>query len=162
MIIRIIFFVILTIISACLYRAGGMAKEETARPKWIPKGIRNTKARDFGVPLCAVLSLIVLGYLHWTLILVFGMMFGSMTTYWKRKHTDATWFSWVLTGFFYGVSVLPVVIAYGLWVGFTCRVIATSIFVMAWSLFIGNDVVEEMGRGAINNITLAFLLIGGL
>jgi len=136
----------LSVLAGVLYRWGGQGKPF------------NTKYRDLGCPLVAVASLAIIGCWHWSLILVFGLMFGAMTTYWKKKGTDAEWYNWAITAFFYAIAVLPVVWVYGLWIPLAWRVVCNTFFITLWSESIDSDVWEERGRGFINNITLLFFI----
>jgi len=119
----------------------------------------NTKFRDFGVPAIGILLLTILGGWHWIYILCFGLYFGSMTTYWKKKGTDAKWWNWLLTGLGYSLAFLPFAITSGHWIGFIIRTIIVSIATMVWSDEVGNPVIEECGRGFITTATLPLLLI---
>ena len=82
--IHIIVWLCATICSAILYRMGGA------------EGY-NTKFRDFGVPFVGIALLAYLNPLHadfktWiAYFLTFGLYFGSMTTYWKKKGTGPYW-----------------------------------------------------------------------
>jgi hypothetical protein len=132
-------------LSAILYRMGGA------------KGY-NTKFRDVG---CSLISTLLLGFLffwHWSLILVFGLTWGSLTTYWKRS-PKAYWYHWLLTGIMYSVATLPFVFFMGDWVGFVVRTLTLGLLTCAWSELIDNDVVEELGRGAFIVLTLPLLFV---
>lgn len=134
------------IISGILYRMGGAAGY-------------NTKFRDFGCPTVMVIVLACLGMFHWTLILVFGLSFASLTTYFKKKGTEAKWYNWMLVGLTDGLSVLPLCFVYPIWRGFAWRILACTVTTTLCSCIIGNDVVEEVGRGIIRVMTLPLLLI---
>lgn len=141
------FFVVLLLscISSCLYRMGGSARY-------------NTKYRDI---LCSLISVLAIGYLvawHWTLFLVFGLTWASLTTYWKAG-PKAYWFNWIFTGVGYSVAVLPFCIAEGHWLGFVSRTFILGISTMIWSELNSNAVWEEMGRGALLILTVPILLI---
>ena len=143
---NILIWSVLVVASAVLYRMGGSDKYDT---KW----------RDLGVPLCSVLALTVLSYWHWVLCIYYLLLFGSLTTYWKKQGTDADWWNWSLTGFFYGLSVAPYVFVSGHWLGFGLYVAFVTIAVTLWSELIKNSVWEENGRGAIIVLGLPLLLI---
>lgn len=140
-------------IGGILYHLGGIGKPY------------NTKYRDFGVPLVGVLLLWYLYPFHagWqeylAYFLTFGLYFGSMTTYWKKKGSDATWLSWLLTGFGYSVAFLPFAIVSGFWFGFFLRLVVCSLATMIWSQKFTNVVWEEVGRGVITTVTIPLLLI---
>lgn len=140
-------FIIITssILSAVLYRMGGSA-------------YYNTKYRDIG---CALISTLLIGYLvswHWTLILVFGLTWAALTTYWKAG-PKAYWFHWLFTGMGYSLSVLPFCIAEGHWIGLLVRTVVLSLLTMIWSEINGNAVKEELGRGFLIPATIPLLLI---
>lgn len=144
---KILLIILLSILAGVLYRMGGSGR-------W------NTKARDFGVPMCMVAVMAVLGHFHWILIPCFGLLFASLTTYFKKKGKDAFWWNWALVGLATGLSMLPFAILTGCWLGFGARVLVLTIFVTIWSEANGNAVIEEFGRGALIVGTLPLLLIG--
>ncbi len=157
--IKIATWILVTILSSCLYRLGGASKEGN----WYDF-LCNTKVRDFGVPLCGILLMVLLYHNYgWKILLsyflTFGLYFGSLTTYWKKKGTEATWKNWLMTGFGYSVAFLPFAFVSGLWLGFALRCVICSIATMIWSQKTGNVVWEECGRGVIANGTLLLLLI---
>lgn len=137
---------VLAAIAGWCYRAGGSGKF-------------NTKVRDMGVAACVVAWFAASGFLSWELLLVFGLQFGSETTYFKKKGRDAVWWNWVLVGFVTSLAVLPAVIHYGHWVGFGLRVFAQTFLVATWSMMFGDVEWEEGGRGAWQILTLPLLLI---
>ena len=137
--------IVATIICSTCYRLGGAS------------GF-NTKYRDVG---CSIITCLLAGYLiswNWTLILCFGLLWGALSTYWKRT-ADSKWYNWLFTGTFYSVAMLPYVIAECLWVGFISRTIILGALTMIWSELISNDVQEELGRGAFIILTLPLLMI---
>jgi hypothetical protein len=146
----VILVMVLSAIAGLLYRMGGAA------------GF-NTKFRDLGCPTLGLLLLWVTDGFHlplwWAYLLCFGLYFGSLTTYWKKKGTDAHWYNWIFTGLGYSIAFLPYAIATGHWVGFAIRTIVVTFGIMFWSEKIGNVVWEESGRGVISTITLPLLLI---
>jgi hypothetical protein len=135
--------VIASTLAGTWYRFGGASKE------WF--ALANTKWRDLGVPLVICLSI----PFHWSLGICFLLSFGSMTLYWKRHGTDAQWYNWALTGFFYTVAFLPYFyLTNTLMNWLLCCVTVTSL-VTIWSEFIDLDWLEEFGRWFIT----AYLLI---
>lgn len=143
-----IYFVIIlaSIISSCAYRMGGASGY-------------STYYRDVG---CSLLSVLMLGYIiawHWILILVFGLTWGALSTYFKKKGTDAKWFNWILVGLALSLATLPIIIVYGHWVGFFLRTIVLSLSIMSWSETNDNAVLEECGRGFLIPITIPLLLV---
>lgn len=143
--IKILIIIIAAIVSAVLYRMGGASGYDT-------------KYRDVGCSIVLCGCIAYLGALHWTLILCFGLMWGALSTYWK-KGPNARWYNWLLTGLGYSLAILPFVIYDGCWIGFLSRTIALSGLVMIWSEVVSNVVWEECGRGALIIITLPLLFI---
>ena len=141
-------FLLLTVSSGLLYWMGGYGKPF------------NTKCRDFGCPAMMVLTMWLLGQLHWALFFCFGAMFGACTTYWKRKGSDAQWYNWALHSFFIGLSMI-------FWVYFTHHsflwfgiyVLAVTGTMTTWSQLIGNVFFEEFGRGALIIMMLPLLIL---
>lgn len=78
---KIVIIILASCFSSLVYRAGGMSKELSAEPKWIPMFMRKSLYRDCG---CSLVACLLAGYLlawHWTLILCFGLMWGALSTY---------------------------------------------------------------------------------
>lgn len=132
----IVLEIILIVASAVLYRMGGADGY-------------NTKFRDFGCPLAAIASALIVGLRHWSLFICFWFLFGAMTTYWKRKGEDARWFNWLMTGFMYAMAFLPAVWFLGRWEAFIYFTAVLSVATMVWSEMMDDVVWEECGRGAI-------------
>lgn len=144
--------VLLSIIAGVFYRAGGNGS--------------GTLWRDIGVSACMVLVMVLMGHWHWTLTLCFGLLWASLTTYNKwvgyffNRHDKSTvyWESWLVTGLFYGLAMLPYVIYDGNWVGFWLRTSVLALFTCLWSESIGKDWLEESGRGFAIIATLGIFL----
>ena len=149
--------IILSLLSGILYRAGGMGKEDDAKPKWIPKKIRNTKVRDLGIPAIGIITMIILNGWHWIYPLCFLAVFGAQTTYLKKKGKDATALNWFLVGLLFSIAWIPFTIITHNWLGFLYRTIIVTVFTTLWSQFNDDVFVEEFGRGFIQTMTL-FLL----
>lgn len=133
-------------ISGVLYRMGGSDNF-------------NTKWRDIGVSICVVACLSLLGFFHWVLLIVFGLQFGSLTTYFKKKGSEARYWNWAIVGLSDGLTMAPIAVVYGNWLGFGIRTAVCALLTSTWSSLIGNAVLEENGRGWIRVITLPLLLI---
>ena len=142
---KAIITLITAILGGILYRVGGTS----AGTKW----------RDLGLPALSIGLLTLLNGWNWTYILCFGLYFGSLTTYWKQKGTDAKWYHWLMTGFGYSLAFLPFAFVSGLWFGFALRCVMCSILIMIASEKISNATLEEFARGFIATITLLLLLI---
>jgi hypothetical protein len=152
MAIKIATWIIVSAVAGLLYRLGGVGKPY------------DTKFRDMGVPFVGIVLLLII-YPHYSLkyiiayLLTFGLYFASMTTYWKRKGSDAKWWNWLLTGLGYSLAFLPFAIVSGEYFGFCLRLVLCSVATMIWSEKIDNVVWEEFGRGVICTATLPLLLI---
>lgn len=145
MILKILAVIVASNICAVLYRMGGSQYYHTL---W----------RDAG---CSLISTLLIGYLiawHWTLILVFGLTWGALSTYYKRGPT-AHWWNWLLVGAGISLATLPFIIAEGHWLGFASRTIILSGGVMIVSELEGNAVREELLRGFLICATIPLLLI---
>ncbi len=146
---KILFVIILSLLSGVLYRLGGIGKPF------------NTKFRDCGCPLVALICLWLLKGFNlgfwWAYLLTFGLGWGVMTTYWKKKGTDAKWWNWLLTGAGYGLSALPLCWIGVHWYVLLYRTVVLSIGTMLWSDWQGNVVWEECGRGALITATIPLL-----
>lgn len=138
-----IIIIILSIVAGGLYRLGGTNK--------------GTLWRDLGVPIVATIVLVILGVkIWWALLLHFGLLYGSLTTYHKwvgklfgRKDKEVHIESWAMTGFCYGFALLPVALALDNWTFFLLRSAILSLAVALWSEFIDEVNSEESGRGIL-------------
>lgn len=120
------------------YRLGGIGKP------W------STKYRDLLVPLFICLAM----PFHWSIVICYVLSFGSMTTYWKKKGTDAQWWNWALTGFFYTLAYLPYFLCVSNIYHFLLSCILVTSLVTLWSQFIDIDWLEEFGRGFITALVI--------
>ena len=148
------YFIIITlsIISGVFYKLGG-----TGGAWW-----KNTKARDFGVPAMAVTLLLLLGASApwWIFFLLFGCMFGSLTTYCKfGGQENVEWFNWCFTGILYGIAALPFAWFSGNWIGFAIRTVVLGFSIMFVSEKFDNVFWEEGSRGILFTATIPLLLI---
>lgn len=146
----------LAVMGAVLYRIGGSDLHLANK----------TKYRDAGTSLCAILMLMILNpqliLSSWLgLLLSFGLSWGVMTTYFKKKGEDAKWYNWIIVGFAFGIAFLPYALETGLWLPLLYRTIITTIFVTMWSEAIGNATLEELGRGFIFCISVFFFISRG-
>jgi len=136
---------ILSGISAVLYRLGGAHGYSTLY-------------RDVGCSLISVLFLGVFIAWHWSLILVFGLTWGALSTYWKRG-ANSRWWNWLLTGLGYGAATLPFCFIGGYWAQISIRIIVLGLTTMLWSEIYNDPVWEECGRGALLVLTMPLLLL---
>lgn len=129
-----------SIVSSILYRAGGLGQDEKY---WIPKWMRHSWVRDWLCPLCVLFPLF-LQHPSWQFLLAYGAIGGALTTYWDWLFKfDNFWFS----GFIVGLGLLPLVFC-----GMPFILVIVKAFFLAvtwglWSLLIGEDHIEEHGRG---------------
>jgi len=139
----------LSFLNAILYRLGG------------EKGY-NTKLRDLGVPLITTATFVVYSYPFFPLsigmlLLHFGLLFASLTTYFKKKGEDAHWWNWLLCGIAYSLSALPITFILHNWIGFGLRTVILTGIVVAVSELSDNVWVEECSRGFIITATIPLL-----
>ena len=142
---KALLIIIFSIISGCCYRAGG-------------SGNYPRQARLIGVPLLSCGMLMFFDF-RWWIFLCIPLMIGAISTYWKKKGTDAMWWNWALHGLGLSLAMLPYAIVSGHWIGFTMRTIVLTSLVTIWSEEISNAVVEEFGRGFLTVVTIPILLI---
>lgn len=157
---------VMTILSAFLYRLGGMSKAQAmADMPWLPLALVHGKARDVG---CAAL---VTGWVAlfqpaaaWYIYLIsFAITLAALTTYYDFINGDDNYY---LHGVGIAAGLLPFII-YGVATGtayinilwFGVRIIALGGFMGLWCKVFSNDYVEEYGRGASIIASLPILLI---
>jgi hypothetical protein len=145
---KIIILLILSIISGVLYRMGGKGKPF------------NTKYRDLGCPLIALIALwLLVGFqlsYWWVYFLMFGLMFGALTTYWDFLFGfDNYWFH----GFMVGLSTFPLFWLGIYWWAILIYSISLAVSMGIWSKLINWDVAEEFGRGFFITSLLSTLFL---
>lgn len=155
-----IWLIPLTILSAILYRLGGWGDEGRKQFPNAPDWLFNTKARDIGCALCACLAVRLLcgSDIVWYLYIpCFGLLFGSLTTYWDFINgKDNFW----LHGFACGIAFMPFAFHITWW-ALLLRAVVLAVGMGLVSVLSGKDIVEECGRGALIIATLPLILIGG-
>lgn len=119
----------------------------------------NTKVRDLGVPTIITLWL-WLGY-GWSLwyLLHFGLLFGSLTTYWKKKGSDAKWWNWALHALGIGIAGYSLSIPFGWSYWYLWRTIILCVGITLWSEGIGNVKLEAGGRGGMIMLTIPLIFL---
>lgn len=143
--------VLLMCLSGWLYRQGGSAD----KPKWL------WKARDVGSNLCVIGWLLLNGFHSWWLVLSFGLMWASLSSYFNKKNAEERWWNFALHGFFIGFSLLPLAIIGDIaWLHFGIRCLAMAMFFGMWTQIEDNAVVSEVGRGVFMVLSLPVLLYG--
>jgi len=80
---KILAYIILTLLLAYFYRCGGISREQPS-PFPIPKFLRHSWVRDFGCSIClAIMCGIWFGF-NWWLLLVAGLSNLALRTYWDE------------------------------------------------------------------------------
>ena len=145
--------VAVSFVAGVLYRLGGVGKPF------------NTKYRDFGVPIVYMLYLLYSGatfniYLALSTIL----LYASLTTYWKcisrwigKDIENVYWWNWLATGFFYGLTLLPMCFMEVSFSAIILRAVVLGVLTMIWSEKISDVEWEEFGRGFLIIVTLIIL-----
>lgn len=163
---NIIYVILLSIISAILYRLGGSSKEDRDKEfPWLPKWIKSfPKKRDVGCNLCVIASSLILG-IHapiWAWVICFGLTWASLSTYWDELFGyDNHWFHMFMIGF----SLLPVMFyAFPVELGVRCLILA--IVGGGGSKFIDevvrpkrSDIATELLRGIVLPLSLLTILV---
>lgn len=147
---KIIALIAYATLAGIYYRVGGMDAPY------------NRYYRRLGVP---AIVLITLHFLQptlpwWVYLSVFALQFGTLTTYFKfGKQDDVVWYNWVLTGFFCGLAMLPIVFSGYSWTWFLARCgVISGVYVLV-SEVSDNVWVEELARGAVLVATLPILFL---
>lgn len=157
MLLKLIATVILACIAGMGYRMGGSGNY----PRWLREAIDCT---------CMILVCLIWGLGNWSLVLCYGLMWGAMTTYFKKKGTEAQWYHWAIVGFATSFCMLPLVLIkyYGLpysswpeslWLAFIIRILFQTVAICVWRTWMGNAVIQELGTGFIMIITLPLLAL---
>lgn len=162
---KILLWLILSIISSICYRCGGMSKDDAAKPRWIPKWLRNTKTRDLGVSaVCLSLVYFLRPELKFEpfplkfglFLLVYGLMFTALTTYWDELFDYDNFY---FHGLMIGLSTSPLCWVGVSWYAIGLYAVILTISMGLWSNAIKNDVWEELGRGFLITAVAPILLI---
>lgn len=172
----------LAILSACLYRFGGLSKEQAKRDiPFIPSWVINSKTRDIGCTLITLLWLYLFLPLNFWGYIIFGvLMFLALTTYWDEskyswKNIICKKINWMfpednffLHAFFIALAIFPILFK-GYIFGFLLRCAILAIIMGVWCHVLpkskipiikkvfSNDYVAEFGRGFFIIITLLIL-----
>ena len=156
-----LWIILLTVLSAILYRLGGWGGEGRARFPNVPGWVFDTKARDVGCALCVTGGTFIVGIAQgipvWAHIVAFLLLFGALTTYWDEVFGyDNFW----AHGFACGMALLPLAIANPtLLFAVGIRALVMALMMGIICKLSGNDFVEEFGRGSALTITLPLLLV---
>lgn len=132
-----IWVILACIASSALYRCGGKGKPF------------NTRYRDIGCSLVLIaltMALFGIKEAFWAYILTFGLSWGALASYWGQ---DEKKFGYFWHGLGCGLAGIPLIwVGVPLWVILT-RLVICTVGMAVWSEIIGNDVMEEAGRGVI-------------
>lgn len=157
-----------SVITAILYRLGGSSKEDQdAEYPWIPKWFKKIPKKRDG--MAGLISIYALSSLvsapFWTFFISWGILWGSLSTYYDEvpfnKGKDNYW----MHGFFCGLSIFPIAIWGDLsYVDLALKSIGLAIAMGGWSYLSDNvfnvqrsDIWSEWGRGAF--LTMTNLLV---
>ncbi len=158
---KIILWLLASILSVILYRTGGMSKDDNARPEWIPKFMRRSWVRDWLIPFVSLGYLLTLWQpeygIEWLFFLPCIVLTGlTLSTYWDWLFEyDNYWFS----GFCVGLALSPLIFAGIHWYAILIRAVVLVLAWGVWCKIFGDDVIEEMGRGGFIIASLPLLII---
>ena len=139
--------ILCAIISGIFYRCGGMSKDKTAQPTWIPMFLRNSWCRDWLCPLFALIALCTFefSWSYWWLYLIFyGLSGASLSTYWDWAFKGVD--NYYCHGFVCGLVGFVLIFAGIPWWVLIIRLVFCTLMGL-WSKKIDTDYIEEMGRG---------------
>lgn len=159
-----------TLISAFLYRLGGMSKAEAKTYwiwRWVPDWMIDTKARDIGCALITLFWMIAFFKFPvnidlWKIIVshtvCFLGTFGALTTYWDSLFGYDNFYA---HGFMIGLAKIMYAIFTGCWIPFIlyCILLGITMGLLSnkvdWSKFgIRDDYGDECSRGGIMQLLL--------
>lgn len=147
--VTIISLIVLSLVCAITYRLGGIGKPF------------KTWMRDWVIPVLIYTYFLIIhhptqwyGWLMWIPCIV--LTGGALTTYWDELFGfDNFWFS----GFIVAMGAFPLYWAGVSWYSIVIRMVVLAVLWGGWSAWIGQDWLEEGGRGFFISITLPLLLI---
>ena len=140
----------LSVLSAILYRAGGMGKDQE---HWMPQWMRHSWIRDWLCPACCLTPIAIVNP-SWLLILAYGALGGMLSTYWDWLFGfDNFWFSGFMCG---AVGFLMLWMGIPWWV-LLIRAVTIALLWGGICAATKNDFVEEYSRGF--TLSLSTLLV---
>ena len=139
---------ILCVISAILYRAGGMGKEITAKPTWMPMVLRQSWVRDWLCPALFLFAVLIFWrpcyLMDYVMLLPFyGLSGGALSTYWDWLFGNDNYF---MHGFGCGLAGFCLITFVPWWI-LAIRLVVCTVGMGWWSENTSIDYQEEMGRG---------------
>ena len=150
----LVLLILLSVLSAVLYRLGGSAK----KGNWLDF-LRNKLTRRFGCMLLRGMAVSLLGIKAplWIWALTGAIAYAGLTTYWDSIFGYDNHYA---HGFGIGMANLPFAIVGAIsWLAFGVHVFAITVFMGIWSAKHANDDIEEYGRGSSVIWTQLALLI---
>ena len=149
---------IAVILSALLYRFGGMSKEEVS---WVPIILRKSWIRDWVIPLVCYGYMLTLQHpfnlLGWLLLIpTIALTGGAISTYWDKLFGKDNFYA---HGFMIGLAAFPLIWAGVAWWLILIRALAMGLGMGLWCRWFSNVWVEECGRGAFIAANLPLLVI---
>ena len=152
----------MVILSAFVYRIGGMSKEQAKQYfPWFPQWMVKSWFRDLNCSLIWVAwMLFFLPKVAWFWYLIpIPLSYLALNSYFQRFPPDKGEDKFYYHGLAIGLSGLFIAIPAGLWLGCLIRAVVMAVFMWGWCKVFSNDFVEEFGRGAIIAASLPLLLI---
>ena len=145
----ILVITIACIVSAILYRAGGMGKEADAKPTWMPLWLRKSWVRDWLCPMVFLLATLFFWQpstlTDWLMILPFyGLSGAALSTYWDWLFGKDNFY---MHGFGCGLAGFCLITFVPWWI-LVIRLIVCTVGMGLISEKSDVDYVEELGRGA--------------
>lgn len=156
LIINFVIWLVLSIITMILYRAGGMGRDADAKPVWMPMWMRYPWIRRVIIPFVSLGYLLMMwrpvnAFGWWMFLPAIGLNSASLSTYWDELFGyDNHWFH----GFACGLSLFPLCLAGLPWIGMLIRSLVCAVAMGVWSRIISKDTLEEYGRGFIHTATI--------
>jgi len=133
-----IIWLLAILLSAVLYRLGGIGKPF------------NTKYRDLGCPTVGLIALLLTNGFYWSdwwvYFLTLGLTFGTLTTYWDFLFHEVD--NYYAHGFAIGAVGLLLCFVMPWWIP-VARLVICTVGMGLWSKWIDQDWLEEGGRGAL-------------
>ncbi len=137
------------VISGILYRAGGMSKNITTKPIWMPIFMRRSIVRDIGCSVTLLITLwLIIGFNinnWWIYLSTFILSWGALSIYWDNIFGYDNFY---VHGLGCGLAALPLIFIIPWWM-VIIRLIVCTLGMGMWSRYQKNDVKEEMGRGML-------------
>jgi hypothetical protein len=152
---QIVLLAVSSVICAVLYRAGGMSRDASAEPKWIPVCMRRSWVRDWIIPVVMYVPVLISPCHAMMIILAIGLTGAALTTYWDEVFGyDNFW----AHGFVIGLAAYPLIVCGADPWRLFIRALALGLLVGGWSALIKKDWLEEMGRGFLVAVSVGILL----